>query len=429
MDKTREIYKKSRLEDYLDKLIIEHEAESYVAVCFNIRGMGSINMQIGMEAGTALMKAYVKGLSDLIGLDGLVVRMGSDTFSALFKKEHLEDVIEYLKRTEVEVETEDGEVKRAVSSHAGYYRLTDKCRSYKELVGILEEALRAARRHIDNNIYAFCDDEILLKISETKRIEGMFRDAIDNEEFLVFYQPKVETKQYRLKGAEALCRWMHDGEMILPFRFIPVYENSRDIVELDFYMIDHVCRDIRRWLDEGKEVVRVSVNLSREHMGDHHLVEEIVSIVDKNRVPHEYIEIELTETSTEVDYLELREIVSGLHRAGIRTSIDDFGVGYSSMNLLLELPWDMVKIDRSFVPLGTEDDEDKKRLIMMRSIVSMALALDIECIAEGVETVQQMLLLKENGCFFIQGYYFDRPLPVQEFEERLDVLTQIMRSE
>ena len=130
-----------------------------------------------------------------------------------------------------------------------------------------------------------------------------------------------------------------------------------------------------------------------------------------------------------MDYVELKDIVKRLHEAGIRTSIDDFGVGYSSMNLLLELPWDMVKIDRSFVPLGTEDEEDKKRLIMMRSIVSMALALDIECIAEGVETVQQMLLLKENGCFFIQGYYFDRPLPVEEFEERLDVLTEIRQAQ
>ena len=425
MDKLMGTYKKRHLEDYLDKLIVEHEAESYVAVCFNIRGMGNINAQIGMEAGTALMKAYVQGLWDIIGANGIVVRVGSDTFSALFKQECLDQVIEYLKQAEVAFETTNGELKRVVSSHAGYYKLTEKCHSYKELVGILEEALRVARSHVDNNLYAFCDDEILLKLSEAKRIEGMFRDAIDNEEFLVFYQPKVETKQYRLKGAEALCRWMHDGEMILPFRFIPVYEHNRDIIELDFYMIDHVCRDIRRWLDEGREVVRVSVNLSREHMGDRHLVEEIVQIVDSHQVPHEYIEIELTETSTEVDYLELKEIVSGLHEAGIRTSIDDFGVGYSSMNLLLELPWDMVKIDRSFVPLGTEDDEDKKRLIMMRSIVSMALALNIECIAEGVETVQQMLLLKENGCYFIQGYYFDRPLPVEEFEERLDVLTKL----
>ncbi len=426
MKKNSHTLKKRQMEDYLDRLIAMHEAESYVAVCFNIRGMGNINVQIGMEAGTALMQAYVKGLWDIIGTDGIVVRMGSDTFSALFKQEKLDPVINYLKGAWVE--TDDGGTRRNISTHAGYYRITEKCRSYKELVDILEEALRAARSHVDNRLYAFCDDEMLLKLSEAKRIEGMFAEAIENEEFMVYYQPKVETRNYRLKGAEALCRWMHNGEMILPFKFIPVYEHSGDIVELDFYMIDHVCRDIRRWLDEGREVVRISVNLSREHMGDKHLVEKIVNILNKNNVPHEYIEIELTETSSEVDYLELKEIVNGFHKEGIRTSIDDFGVGYSSMNLLLELPWDMVKIDRSFVPLGTDDDEDKKRLIMMRSIVSMSLALGIECLAEGVETVQQMLFLKENGCYLIQGYYFDRPLPLEEFEERLDILTEITKN-
>ena len=425
MDKSTGVYRKHHLEDFLDKLIIDDEAENFVAVSFDIRGMGNVNVQVGIEAGTALMGAYVRGLWRIIEPDGIVVRMGSDTFSAIFKEEKLDLVMEYLKGAEVE--SKDGAIKRSMSTHAGYYRITEKCHSYKELAGILEEALRAARSHVNKTSYAFCDDEVLAKISDAKRIEGMFREAIDNEEFLVFYQPKVETRHYTLKGAEALCRWMHNGEMILPFRFIPVYEKNGDIVELDFYMIDHVCRDIRRWIDEGREVVRVSVNLSREHMGDSCLVQEIVQIIDKNNVPHEYIEIELTETSTEVDYLELKQIVHDLHKEGIHTSIDDFGVGYSSMNLLLELPWDMVKIDRSFVPIGTDDDEDKKRLIMMRSIVSMAVALDIECIAEGVETVQQMLLLKENGCFFIQGYFFDRPLPLQEFEERLDTLTEMRR--
>ena len=253
----------------------------------------------------------------------------------------------------------------------------------------------------------------------------MFRDAITNEEFLVYYQPKVEARRYRMKGAEALCRWIHDGEMILPFRFIPVYERNGDICELDFYMLEHVCRDLRRWLDEGKTVVRTSVNLSREHMGDRHLVEHIVSIIDQHQIPHEYIEIELTETSTEVDYMELREIVNALHALGIHTSIDDFGVGYSSMNLLAELPWNMVKIDKSFVPLGTDEEDDKKKMVMLRSIISMANALELECIAEGVETARQVVLLKEQGCYFIQGYYFDRPLPVADFEERLSELTRL----
>lgn len=424
MDSRKELHTKEYILDYADRLIAEKKAPSYSVTRFNIRGMGNINDQVGMETGTRLMRAYVRGLQELVGENGVVARNSGDTFSALYPKERMEDVMQYL--TGVETVTEDGSVRRFVSSHAGYYRISEQCKSSTELSEILDEALRIARTHVDNLLYAVCDDEVLHKIQEGKKIAGMFRGAIENEEFLVYYQPKVETKRYRMKGAEALCRWMHDGEMILPFRFIPVYEHNGDICELDFYMLDHVCRDIRRWLDEGKRVVRVSVNLSREHMGDQHLVEHILSIIDSHQVPHQYIEIELTETSTEVDYLELKEIVNGLHEADIHTSVDDFGVGYSSMNLLAELPWDMVKIDKSFVPLGTGDEDDQKKTVMMRSIISMAQALELECIAEGVETAKQVLLLKENGCYFIQGYYFDRPLPVEDFEERLAVLTELL---
>ncbi len=257
-------------------------------------------------------------------------------------------------------------------------------------------------------------------------VQGLFRSAIENEEFEVYYQPKVETRRYRMNGAEALCRWTHEGEMILPFRFIPVYEESGDILELDFYMLEHVCKDIRRWLDDDKTVVRVSVNFSREHIGhDDNLVDRIIEIIDRYDVPHYLIEVELTETSTEVDYKILKKVVTALHIAGIHTSVDDFGVGYSSMNLLTQLPWSMVKIDRSFVPLGTGDEEDRKKFVMMRSIISITKELNVDCIAEGVETAEQVIMLKKNGCFFVQGYFFDKPLPVAEFEERLDELTKV----
>ena len=424
MDIQTGVHTEQYLIDFFTGLLREQNASDYVAVRFNICGMRTINDQVGMEIGTQLLRAFVIKLQDEIIRDkGVVARIGGDVFSALFLRELTDDVTQYLSGSTVQ--SEDGGISRLITTHAGYYKLSDRCHTRSELSEILDEALRRARKHIDNVRYAFCDDEVIAKLREVRRIEGMFRKAVENEEFIVYYQPKVETKRYRMRGAEALCRWIHEGEMILPFRFIPVYENNGYICELDFYMLEHVCQDIRRWLDEGKKAVCVSVNFSREHIGDHHLVEHIVELVDRYRVPHQYIEVELTETSSEVDYMELREIVAGLHAAGIHTSIDDFGVGYSSMNLLAELPWDMVKIDRSFVPVGSEDEEDKKKVVMLKSIVTMAQALKMECIAEGVETVQQMLLLKEYGCFLIQGYFFDRPMPVNEFEERLAILTSI----
>lgn len=186
---------------------------------------------------------------------------------------------------------------------------------------------------------------------------------------------------------------------------------------LDFYMLEHVCRDIRRWLDEGKEVVTISVNLSRVHMGDMDLLQNILAIIDKYQVPHRYIEIELTETGTDVGFEHLKTLVSGLRSQGISTSVDDFGTGYSSMNLIRELPWNVLKIDKSFLP-GKSDDDRQKR-VMFRHLVALAQDMEIECIVEGVENVEQIKLLKESNCYLAQGFYFDRPLAVTEFEQKL----------
>ena len=248
-------------------------------------------------------------------------------------------------------------------------------------------------------------------------IEKIFPNAIENEEFQVYYQPKVDLRDYRLTGAEALCRWFHNGEMMPPYKFIPVLEQSDAICTLDFYMLEHVCRDIRRWLHEGKRAVRVSVNLSRRHMGNPNLLSYILDIINRYQVPHEFIEIELTETTTDVDFKDLRMVVGGLVDRGIHTAVDDFGIGYSSLNLIRELPWSVLKIDRSFLP--TEGNWNTQTATVLKHLIALAKSMGVDCIAEGVETVEQISLLKENDCLLAQGFYFDKPLPKAEFEERL----------
>lgn len=252
-----------------------------------------------------------------------------------------------------------------------------------------------------------------------QQVEEMFRDGILNEEFQVFYQPKVELKKYSVCGAEALCRWVHNGEFILPYQFIPVFEKDGNIRELDFYMLRHVCEDMVKWKEKGYDLVVVSVNLSRVHIGDEKLVEKITDIIDSTGLPRNYIEIEVTETTTEVEYAKLKKIVSDLHDRGIRTAIDDFGVGFSSMSILHDLPWDIIKIDRGFIPVGDGSKEDRDRLVLLKSLIMLSRSLGVECIAEGTETIDQIILLKENDCFMAQGFYFDKPLPRKEFEKRL----------
>ena len=153
------------------------------------------------------------------------------------------------------------------------------------------------------------------------------------------------------------------------------------------------------------------------HLGDEKLLEKVIGIIDRNGVPHDLIEIELTETTTDVNFDELRGIVSGLHENGISASVDDFGIGYSSLTLIKDLPWDVLKIDRSFLPDGS--DHDGQRQIMLKHVVSMAQGLGLECIVEGVESKEQIELLKGIHCYLAQGFYFDKPLPKEQFEKRL----------
>ena len=153
---------------------------------------------------------------------------------------------------------------------------------------------------------------------------------------------------------------------------------------------------------------------------DFDLLEHIIGLIDRHSIPHHFIEIELTETTTDVEFKDLKRVVNGLQQAGICTSVDDFGMGYSSLNLIREIPWNVLKVDRSFLPLENET-EDSTRSIMFKYVVAMAKELGLECIAEGVETKGQLEVLRENQCLVAQGYYFDKPLPVDSFEEKLDM--------
>ena len=253
---------------------------------------------------------------------------------------------------------------------------------------------------------------------EYKELMRMLPQAIAKEEFQVYYQPKVDLRNYRLSGAEALCRWIHEGELVPPGKFIPILEKGKAICTLDFYMLDHVCRDLRRWIDEGRQIVRISINLSRRHTMDDNLLDTIMNIIDRYDVPYEYVEVELTETTTDVEFKGLKSIVNGLMERGVQIAVDDFGVGYSSLNLIRELPWNVLKIDRSFLPEG--NNKISHKTVMLQHVIDLAQGMGLECLAEGVETLDQVRMLKENHCAYAQGYFFDKPMPRPEFEKRLE---------
>lgn len=388
------------------------------AINYNLRHFSLINEEYGRKAGDTTLRNHYKHIEELIGNDGIISRLGGDAFVCICDQTDLPDLLDYLNEAIVVV-NESGSTAR-ISCYAGVFLIPDgyTVAVPNDIMGKVMHAYQLARNGVHGNIIFF-SDTLLTDRERSRRIQNMFPDALNNNEFQVFYQPKVNIVTGEICGAEALCRWFHDGSIVPPTEFIPILEETSEICKLDFYMLDKVCSHIRRWLDEGKNAVRISVNLSRRHMTNPELLQTLIEIIDRHHVPHQFIEIELTETTTDVEFKDLRRVVDGLHQQNIYTSVDDFGMGYSSLNLIRVVPWNVLKVDRIFLPLDGESP-NSTRSVMFRHVLAMSKEIGLECIVEGVETPAQLELLRRNGCELAQGFLFDKPLPLEEFEKRLE---------
>ncbi len=400
------------------QLCKEERIEDYTAVYFNLKRFSIVNQQIGRENGTRVMKKFISMIDDLLDHKyEFVCRIGGDNFIIILADEKLKPVLDLLKGTGISIDDSKSE-RIFISATVGVYVIPDM-ESFVLPTDIMDRVSMAFHLAKVTQDVVYFDDNLLTRSKRHNDITASFPKALEDEEFLVYYQPKIALDGRNIAGAEALSRWFHNGRLISPADFIPVLEQGRDICKLDFYVLDKVCRDMRKWLDTGKKVVRISVNLSRRHLSDMDLLDRIVEIIDRHNVPHELIEIELTETTADVEFKDLKRTISGLHKTGISTSVDDFGIGYSSLNLIKELPWNVLKLDKSLLPDNNSNNNEQKG-IMFKYIVAMAQEMGLECIAEGVETREHVELLTSNCCKLAQGYYFDKPLPVGEFEKRLD---------
>ncbi|MCR5672627.1 MAG: EAL domain-containing protein [Lachnospiraceae bacterium] len=283
----------------------------------------------------------------------------------------------------------------------------------------------AARATItgDDSAIAFFDEKM---VEEQKWIDWISENqdrAIENEEFLVYYQPKYDPRTQKLRGAEALIRWdSRQYGMVSPGRFIPIFESNGFITKIDHYMLSHVAADQRKWLDLGYDCVPVSVNVSRAHFIESDLADQIRDIVDNAGTPHELIEIELTESAFFDDKHAMISTIRKLKEYGFTVSMDDFGSGYSSLNSLKEMPLDVLKLDADFF---RNDDVDGRGQIVVSEAIKLAKSLNMRTVAEGVELKDQVDFLAEQGCDMIQGFYFAKPMPKDDFVLKMNgALTQ-----
>lgn len=391
--------------------------EEYIGVYFNIHNFKYVNNVLPHVKADEVMAMYVNTVKKVVEADEIVARLGGDNFVSLIHVENIERFIEFISNINVIYRNEEDEKKFSFSATIGAAKLNGISR-VGEVMNRISVAYQVARQQESTDV-VYYREEYYRNVAKQKEIIAGFQKGLEKQEFVVHYQPKVMSRDKTIYGGEALVRWNQQGKLIRPIDFIPILERDGSICKLDFYVLDKTCELLERCKKDNITLPRISINFSRKHIGNPGLVKEIVAIVDKHKIPHENIEIELTESEDFRDYIVMAKLIEELKNEGISTSIDDFGTGYSSLNMLKMTSIDILKIDKSFIPLEENYEQKAKDCIMFENIARLAKELGVMVVAEGVETEQQYEYLKEIGCDIIQGYYFDKPLTEEAFLDKV----------
>ena len=258
--------------------------------------------------------------------------------------------------------------------------------------------------------------ELYDALISVKNIENTFKDELKNGKFIVYYQPKFDIITGKIVGVEALSRWVNKGNVVPPGMFVPILEKNGEIIDLDLFVLENLCKDIHNFRNLGHNIVPASCNLSRRDFENQDLEDRVINIIKKYNVRSEDIVIEVTETTNLEENERLAKFINTMWKNGIMTSIDDFGTGYSSLSVLRDFKVNEIKIDRSFINRESLTESDE---IILGAIIDMAKKLNISVICEGVETKKQTEFLVRLGCYKAQGFYYSKPVPKEEFEDML----------
>lgn len=374
--------------------------------------------------GEKMLKKVDGTINDKLAKGEMCAHFASANFVVLLKyadednlKARIENIIESLEKTDtthnfsfhVGIRTIDANVnlkksdRRAAADVDKYYN--DAC------------AARSMLADSDDSGIMFFSETILEEQKWVDVVIEKIDEAIAAEEFVIYYQPKYNPETEELKGAEALIRWdSKEYGFLSPGKFIPILEKNGYITTIDHYMLSHVAKQQAMWLNAGKKCVPISVNVSRAHFIENDLAKQIIDIMDEEGTPHDLIEIELTESAFFDDKKALLSTIGQLREAGFMVSMDDFGSGYSSLNSLKDLPLDVLKLDAEFF---RGESENGRGEIVISEAIKLAKSLSMETVAEGIEKKEHVDFLKKMGCDMIQGYYFAKPMPSEEFEKKM----------
>ncbi len=397
--------------------ITAHNPEGGFVTVINIANFRHLNENMGYEFGNSVLIAVSDVLSGSLGSDELLCRSEGSRFVALYRSSNPDDLFARLKQILTSAQKRvEGKCGIRIFLVAGVYETSG------ENIGIMSALDRAIiaqktvkdKAYYTSNMIVFYDKRLQEALQTRQYIESHMNEALENNEFKIYYQPQVDTATGEIIGAEALVRWIRsNGEVISPGTFIPIFEQNGFIADMDFAIYRRAIADIRRWQRAGITPPIISLNISRHHMMDDSFPEKICALVDNLGVPHNMLELEITESMLTDNMNKLLDIMTQLKEAGFRIAVDDFGSGYSSLNLITLLPFDTLKIDGGFFLRNRLTEKNKA---VITSVMEMAKNLKLYTVSEGVETDEQVEFLREIGCDTIQGYYYYKPMPTAEFE-------------
>ena len=392
----------------------------YTVAVINIRNFKMINESFGTHEGDRTLHYCMQILRKNVKEGEIAARGNADDFFLCLKEGNRNIVAARLQEIVREINSfnENLENPYHLSFRQGAYLIDEPDLDST----IIQDRVMTAcmnQQEFGENSCVFYDICFTQKMKQEHELNAMFRGALENGDFKVYFQPKVSLEDEKTAGAEALVRWQHPEEgMISPGDFIPLFEKNGNICRLDCYVFEEVCRTIDRWRREGRKLFPVSVNLSRQHFKRNDFLNQFADVAAKYRIPEGLLELELTESIFFDDnsIAMVRESINRMHELGFKCSLDDFGSGFSSLGLLKEFDVDTIKLDRRFfLDMSKPKAED-----VVECLIDLAGRLKVKTVAEGIETQEQIDFLKQIHCDMVHGFFYSPPLRAEEFEEWAD---------
>lgn len=394
-------------------LSMQKKLPLYAGVFINVVDFRYINQRYSIDNGDKVIRLIIQHIDAWVNeYGGFSSRIGGDNYFVMIQKVYLEEFLEYLQRVYIPIENEGESFNIHIKFRAGINEVYNNS-EYRSIIFYSSIALGAARE--TGKDFVRFEPYMLERFVKSKKLIADSKKALRSNEFIPFYQPKVNAQTGQLCGAEALVRWKQGDTMVSPGDFVPALEKCGIITDVDFRIFECVCNDLKNWIAAGFTPVKISSNFSKLHLKNPDFVSKIIEIKNRYGIDGKYLEIELTESAGISDFNIIKKCIVELNSAGIGISIDDFGTGYSSLSMLQTIHADTVKMDKSF--LDNSFNVENNQFII--DVINIVRHQSGKVLFEGVETKEQYEFLKNSGCDIIQGFFFDKPLPRSEFEGRL----------